>query len=475
MPNIFNKNTFATTYKDDFVDSANYHRILFNSGRALQARELTQMQTITQAEIGRLGKHLFNQGAAVNPGSVNVNNTYEFVKLQDATLPAGVFAGTILLSGTTSIRMEVLEAVDATASDPPTLFVRYTSTTGGTAGTVPVRVGAGETLTGGPATVTVQVTNTVANPCTGQGTKVSIAEGDFFAINRFVFAKAQSLILSKYTNNPDATIGFKVQEDIVTTADTFDLFDNQGVSPNTSSPGADRYRIQLVIANQADLTSSDNFVYVAKIVNGAIATQVTGIEDYNKVNDILALRTQEESGNYIAKRFELAFETNDSDATKLDFNISRGVAYVDGYRSIVDAPISLPVSKPRTTISSNNNVVSVDYGNYLEVTQNTGKSLPNISVFEKLNLRSATNHGGSTIGTARVRAITEDGSNYRIHLFDLQMSPGNNRQDTKSIGTSTTRYFNVILDNTKAAFRETANDVLLFPVPNDRPQSISDI
>ena len=197
MPNIFNKNTFATTYKDDFVDSANYHRILFNSGRALQARELTQMQTITQAEIGRLGKHLFNQGAAVNPGSVNINNTYEFVKLQDATLPAGNFVGLTLTSGTNSIGMEVLEAVDATASDPPTLYVRYTSTTGGTAGTTPVRVSAGETLSGGPAVVTVQVTDTVANPCTGQGTKVSIAEGDFFAINRFVFAKAQSFILSK--------------------------------------------------------------------------------------------------------------------------------------------------------------------------------------------------------------------------------------------------------------------------------------
>ena len=110
MPNIFNKNTFATTYKDDFVDSANYHRILFNSGRALQARELTQMQTITQAEIGRLGKHLFNQGAAVNPGSVNVNNAYEFVKLQNASLPSGNFVGTTLTSGTTSIGMEVLEA-----------------------------------------------------------------------------------------------------------------------------------------------------------------------------------------------------------------------------------------------------------------------------------------------------------------------------------------------------------------------------
>ena len=473
MPNNFNKNTFATTYKDDFVDSANYHRILFNSGRALQARELTQMQTITQTEISRLGKHLFNQGAAVNPGSVNVNNRYEFVKLEDATLPSGNFVGSVLVSGTNSISMEVLEAVNASGSEPPTLYVRYTSTSGGTAGTTPVRVSAGETLTGGPAVVTVQTTDTLANPCTGVGTKVSIAEGDFFALGRFVFAKAQSFILSKYTGNPDATIGFKVIEDIVTTADTFDLFDNQGLSPNTSSPGADRYRIRLEITNQSNLDSDENFVYVAKIQNGAVVTQVTGVEDYNKVNDILALRTQEESGNYIAKRFELNFETNDSDATKLDFNISQGVAYVDGYRSIVDAPLSIPISKPRTTIASNNNVVSIDYGNYLEVSGNRG--IPNISVFEKLNLRSSTGHGGSTIGTARVRAIVEDGSNYRLYLFDLQMSPGNNRQNTRSIGTSGTNYFDVILDNSQAAFRETANDIMLFPVPNDRPQAISDI
>ena len=479
MPKIFNKNTFATTYKDDWVDSANYHRILFNSGRALQARELTQMQTITQAEIGRLGKHLFNQGAAVNPGSVNVNNTYEFVKLQDASLPAGTFVGNSLTSGTTSIQMEVLEAIDAEGSDPPTLFVRYTSTTGGTAGTTPVRVTAGETLTGGPATVTVQTTDTVANPCVGVGTKVSIAEGDFFAINRFVFAKAQSFILSKYSGTPNATIGFKVTEDIVTTADTFDLFDNQGVSPNTSSPGADRYRITLNIANQADLDSDENFVYVAKIQDGAIATQVTGIEDYNKVNDILALRTQEESGNYIAQRFELNFETNDTDPDKLDFKVSRGVAYVDGYRSIVDAPLAIPIDKPRTTISSENNVVSVNYGTFLEVdgTNAAGnKSLPDISIFELVNLRTATNHGGSTIGSARVRSIVEDGANYRIYLFDIQMQPGNNRQSVRSIGSSGTNYFNVILDGAgQAAFRETANDVMLFPVPNDRPQAISDI
>ena len=72
---------FATTYKDDFADSDNYHRILFNSGKALQARELTQMQTIIQSEIARFGRNVFNEGAAVNPGGPLLNTNYEFVKL----------------------------------------------------------------------------------------------------------------------------------------------------------------------------------------------------------------------------------------------------------------------------------------------------------------------------------------------------------------------------------------------------------
>ena len=59
----FTKNSFETTYKDDFIDSDNYHRILFNSGRALQARELTQMQTIIQEEVARFGRNVFKDGA----------------------------------------------------------------------------------------------------------------------------------------------------------------------------------------------------------------------------------------------------------------------------------------------------------------------------------------------------------------------------------------------------------------------------
>lgn len=81
MAQTFTSEIFSSTYRDDYKDSDNYHRVLFNSGRALQARELTQMQTIIQAEMGRLGKHMFKEGAAVNPGGVTVNTEYEFVKL----------------------------------------------------------------------------------------------------------------------------------------------------------------------------------------------------------------------------------------------------------------------------------------------------------------------------------------------------------------------------------------------------------
>ena len=73
--------TFATTYKDDFEDSDNFHRILFNSGRALQARELTQSQTIMQREMQRFGDNIFKEGAVVRPGGANINQKFEFVKL----------------------------------------------------------------------------------------------------------------------------------------------------------------------------------------------------------------------------------------------------------------------------------------------------------------------------------------------------------------------------------------------------------
>ena len=133
MATTYTQNLFETTYKDDFKDSDNYHRILFNSGRALQARELTQMQTIIQKELERFGRNIFKEGASVNPGGQTLNNNYEFIKLDTSTyaLPTTTtvleqMVGDTFTGQTSNIKVKVLEVVAATGADPATLFVTYT-------------------------------------------------------------------------------------------------------------------------------------------------------------------------------------------------------------------------------------------------------------------------------------------------------------------------------------------------------------
>ena len=263
MATTFTKNTFGVTYKDDFADSDNYHRILFNSGRAVQARELTQSQTITQEEIARLGRHVFKDGASVNPGGPTVDNSYEFVKLSSAITDDQVtsLVGLEFTGATSSVKARVIRVVQAVTDtslaelpssvsatgDPATLFVQYTESPTGLSGTVPVRFTPGENLTSGDTLLTVQSTNTTANPATGQGTLISNGSGDFFVRGHFVFAKEQSILLRKYSKFPTEVVGFVVTEDIVTFADDAALYDNQGAAPNTTAPGADRYRITLTL------------------------------------------------------------------------------------------------------------------------------------------------------------------------------------------------------------------------------------
>ena len=60
-------------YYDDFSEDKNFHRILFRPGFAVQARELTQLQSILQNQIERFGNHMFQEGTVVIPGNQNVN------------------------------------------------------------------------------------------------------------------------------------------------------------------------------------------------------------------------------------------------------------------------------------------------------------------------------------------------------------------------------------------------------------------
>ena len=73
-------------YFDDFSKSKNFHRILFRPAFAVQARELTQSQTILQNQIEHLSDHVFEHGAMVIPGEISYDLNYYSVKLKNERL-----------------------------------------------------------------------------------------------------------------------------------------------------------------------------------------------------------------------------------------------------------------------------------------------------------------------------------------------------------------------------------------------------
>src|SRR6056300_71910 len=75
-------NLNVSPYYDDFAENKDFHRVLFRPGFAVQARELTQLQSILQNQIERHGRHVFKEGTVVIPGAVGFTNEYYAVKLQ---------------------------------------------------------------------------------------------------------------------------------------------------------------------------------------------------------------------------------------------------------------------------------------------------------------------------------------------------------------------------------------------------------
>ena len=55
-------------YFDDYSEDDLVYQLLFQPGRAVQARELTTMQSVLQNQIEDMGNHFFKEGAKVIPG-----------------------------------------------------------------------------------------------------------------------------------------------------------------------------------------------------------------------------------------------------------------------------------------------------------------------------------------------------------------------------------------------------------------------
>jgi len=470
MPTTFTTTTLSGLYNDDYQDSDNYHQILFNSGRALQARELTQLQTMIYQEMGRFGGNIFKEGSAVSFGGVGINSFYDYVQI--ATIVNGVFSdipvGTIFTNDN-GVKAKVISVLNSTVSNPNTLYVSYIDGGANVASGESPSFSPSDNITAPGFGLTVWDTgqNGATSPV-GRGTRVDVAGGDFFVLGRFVRATPQNLILSKFSQTANTTIGYKVIQEVVSVNDTTDLYDNSGGIINNASPGADRYRIRLELVEKTSITSDDTFVFVAKIQNSKIVEKVDVLDDYNKINDVLALRTNEESGDYIVKPFTIAFDSAD-DASNLSLTVSSGIAYVNGYRVENPSPIELIVPKSQSTEVVNSDVVPVIYGNY--VLLDTATDLPDLTYG---SLEIASDLGGSSkIGECRIRGIEPSGSGYKLYLFDVVMDAGQDFAAARSIDNG--KYVITNSTGSAASLLGTTDNDLLFPTSRPRLSSLDNV
>ena len=445
------QDTFATTYNDDYRDSDNYYKVLFNNGRPLQQRELNQLQTIINEDIKAVGSSTFREGAAAVGGELRVDNRVNFIKLDTTSNPLPTvitsIEGEVFEEAVSGIRVRILKVVAAT-SEPATLYVGYIDQAGVASGSTAIKITPGRNLTGETSgeVLTSQTTNTTANPAIGAGTLAFVNSGKFFINGHMVFAAEQSIVLSKYDKFPADSIGFVISEQIITATDNENLYDNSGPNLNVAAPGADRYRITLTLTKGADVTAGQYYIKLANVEEGKVIQDASSAgSSVGTIKKVFNSYNYEQAGNYAVRNFNLQFRSFADNDAKMAVTISDGKAYIHGERIHFRAPSTIIEDKPRTTLTKTGQSAIASYGMYvmtgIGTATSTGtyrmKGVPTFDTYASVNLRSAVDYGGSTVGTARVRAVEKDNAEFRLYLFDVQMNSGANFGAVRSIGNGT--------------------------------------
>ena len=90
-------NLNTSPYYDDFNDDKRFHRVLFKPGVAVQARELTQLQTILQDQLDKGFGFVLQEGAVIT-GCAEQNTAVDWIKVNDTDAAAATIDNTTLVN-----------------------------------------------------------------------------------------------------------------------------------------------------------------------------------------------------------------------------------------------------------------------------------------------------------------------------------------------------------------------------------------
>lgn len=415
-------------YFDDFDPNKNFHRILFKPGYAVQARELTQSQTILQDQISKFASHIFQKNTPVSGAKVTYNLKAQYIKINTemngSPVDVANFDGILIQNVTGDVIARVLAVAEEGGGDPATLVVSYLS---------------GSQFQDSDVIYSVDNVNlqcqAISLNATGSSSVASISEGVFYVINgfdqslitettysigNFVNVLPQTVILEKYGVTPSLRVGLNIIETIYDYTDDISLLDPADGSPNYQGPGADRYVIQLDLETRPlTLGDDDGFIEVLRVENGNILKQIDSTV-YSTIDDYFAKRTYEESGDYIVNDFKLSPAANTNNYDYYDLKIGKGVAYVHGYRLENQSEFTITSPRSRKTRLVNNDPTLIQYGNYFFV--NSANSIPDSTEMPSVDLHivpaasvntfatyaNSATYNSTVVGSARLRGVEFD-------------------------------------------------------------------
>ena len=452
MPQITNLN--VAPYYDDFDKGDNFHRILFRPGFAIQARELTQLQSIMQNQIERFGRHMFQEGSVVIPGQVSFSARVAYVRLEstfaDETLVLNQYFNRttpVTITGeTTGIQAKVIGYLEPTATSQPALVIQYINTgsdnqTESFANSE--NISADISITHNTSYgATIASATTFSDNASETGSAVKVEEGVYFVRGQFIRNSAQILYYSQNNVTPSGRFGFKINEELITPETDSSLTDNAQGSANYAAKGAHRLKISLVLTAKTLGDSDDtDFVELITVKRGEVQANRAQLTQYSVLGDTLARRTFDESGDYTTRPFQFeARESIDNSVKTKEFDgvysngqitddgqlasenllsiaCTPGKAFVRGYEIEKTAMTFKDLTKARDIETINAGVTNLDLGNFVRVTNAhnlpdigdiSGETTPykTLQLFENFTSTRGSSSGlGRNFGVARARAF----------------------------------------------------------------------
>ena len=438
-------------YYNDYNPDSSYHQILFRPSYPVQARELTQMQSIMQEQVRRFGDHVFKHGSVVVPGNsfaeLNVPCVTVMPTFNSELIDATIFESLTLVGVSSGVSAVVNKALPANGSDLITFYLSYIS--GGldnlNAPNGKIAFDPGEEVyVQGQSSLRATLSNNVT-PLFGSIAYVN--KGIYYVNGVFVMVAQQSVVISKYTSTPSAHVLLKINHEIVDSSADNTLLDPAQGTYNYSAPGADRLKISLELTTLPLNTAiSEDFVELMRY-NEGVLEEHSRYPKYNELEKSLARRTYDESGDYIVSGFDTKVKehkrilTNggaylDGDLSKIVYSVNPGKAYISGFGVETIATKNITVDKCRSAehIKIEKVKFKPTYGQFILITNFVGDL--NVETRETITFYNDSTDGqGVSVGTASVMAVdyyTGDGSAntiYKLYIKDISLTGINSLED----------------------------------------------